>query len=193
MLWHSRLLVQWCRLRWMALVEWYEALDVWVCGDWLPLNYLLTLSLDRPLPTHQFKARQHPDKEVFLLSTRRGLPRIALRTGTPIVPCIMFGNTDIIRAVQDSCGVMERLSRALRMSLVLLRGRFFLPVPFRKPVSVVLGKPLVPPPEDCVEGSKEPSKEAIARLHKRMVDATVALYQKHRAAFANTDKDPLVV
>ena len=37
------------------------------------------------------------------------------------------------------------------------------------------------------------AQEAIAKLHKRMVGATVALYQKHRAAFANTDKDPLVV
>ena len=107
-------------------------------------------------------------KERLFVSGKKGLVRIALQTGTPLVPCYCFGQTRLVRTGQDRFGLMMALSRRLKaraagrcrgscgtiadrllapqVSLVLPLGRGLLPIPFRTPLTIALGTPIEVPP-----------------------------------------------
>ena len=70
------------------------------------------------------------------------LARLAVLTGTPIVPCYCFGQTRLVRTVTDPFGLMMWLSRLLRVSLVVPLGRRCFPIPARTPCTIALGQPI---------------------------------------------------
>ncbi len=90
------------------------------------------------------KPGYHPNDEAALLRHRDGLFRLALSHGVPIVPVYCFGATKMFRRVQLPRFV-ETLSRALRISLCLLYGRWGLPIPFRQRLTYVVGNAIWPP------------------------------------------------
>ena len=79
-------------------------------------------------------AGTHP--QVVKLKTRKGLAKLALKTGTPIVPAYSVGNTAAYTAVFDRWGVLEALSRKAQASIFLYWGRFGLPIPRRANVTI---------------------------------------------------------
>ena len=99
----------------------------------------------------------------IVLRKRKGLVRIALETGAPLVPFVCFGNTRVAQPATDGLGVMEALSRLLGVSLIWPAGRWGLCIPKRVPVTVVMGRPLVPPTEPLV-GSTPTTSEALGDL-----------------------------
>ncbi len=118
-------------------------------------------------------------KEVMLLKKRRGLVRIALETGSPLVPFVCFGNTRACLPATDSCGVMESLSRLLGVSLIWPAGRWGLPVPKRVPVTIIIGGALDAPSKDPIA---EPPEEMVDDMHKRLMKEVEAMYYKWRDA-----------
>ena len=122
-----------------------------------------------------FAAQAHPRKEVFLLRRRRGLVRLALQTGVPIVPFVCFHNTTIVKPLADPWGLLRRASRLLGVSIILPAGRFLTPLPFRKPVTVCIGKAL-----EAQLPVAEPSDELIDKVHAKLINELVGLYHRHR-------------
>ena len=82
------------------------------------------------------------DNETIILRKRYGLVKLAFRTGAPLVPCYLYGNNQTLSCWYDSSGIMQWLSRTLRFSLFFFWGRFFLPIPFRTPITGVMGLPI---------------------------------------------------
>ncbi|KAL3934495.1 MAG: hypothetical protein SGARI_003358, partial [Bacillariaceae sp.] len=83
------------------------------------------------------------DDECILLKERIGLIKLAIRTGSAIVPCYVFGNTKLLgcwagEGIPKGRYMLERISRKLGFALILVYGRFLLPVPWRKPVLGVM-------------------------------------------------------
>jgi 2-acylglycerol O-acyltransferase 2 len=72
----------------------------------------------------------NPD-QVILMKDRKGFVKLAMRTGTPIVPCYIFGNTALMHCWYDSLGVLRGLSRRLKAGMLPLWGRFGLPIMYR--------------------------------------------------------------
>lgn len=116
------------------------------------------------------------DEEVNLLK-RKGLARLSLRTGIPLVPAYSVGNTQVFRAWFDRWGIMESLSRRWRVSLFFPLGRFGLPIPFRENIAMVFGSPLVPPVV-----TDNPTEEQIDALHAQLLAAITELFENHKAA-----------
>jgi hypothetical protein len=79
------------------------------------------------------------DDEVVKLKHRKGISKLALRTGHPIVPAYSVGNTAAFSAWFDPFGILERLSRAAQVSFFLYWGRFYLPVPLRANITMLKG------------------------------------------------------
>lgn len=56
----------------------------------------------------------NPTDEVILMKERKGFIKLALKTGVPVAPCYIFGNTKLMSCWYDSAGWLQALSRKLK-------------------------------------------------------------------------------
>jgi len=122
------------------------------------------------------------DDEVVKLKHRKGIAKLALRTGHPIVPAYSVGNTAAFSAWFDPFGVLERLSRAAQASFMLYWGRFYLPIPLRANITMLIGAPIE------VERVAEPTNEQVDAVHQRLLTEMEQLFDRHKAALGWADK-----
>eukprot|EP00934_Nitzschia_sp_Nitz4_P004739 Nitzschia sp. Nitz4//scaffold283_size24287//10128//11271//NITZ4_008403-RA/size24287-augustus-gene-0.32-mRNA-1//-1//CDS//3329545648//4729//frame0 len=87
------------------------------------------------------KAGSLPDEEVVLVG--KGMFRMALKYGLPVFPVFCFGSSKLLRRIQLP-SIVEKISLLLRMSIVIMYGRGYLPVPFRQKLMYVVGRPIDP-------------------------------------------------
>jgi len=114
-------------------------------------------------------SREH---ERIYLKNRRGFVKIALKRGTPIVPIYYFGHTQLY----DFVG-LPGFSRKMRVATMAFYGRWFLPIPYQHPITMVIGKPI------DVEKVDNPTREQINALHTRFTNALIELFNKHKKGF----------
>ena len=117
--------------------------------------------------------------EKAYVNSRKGIVKIALRSGAPLVPVYAFGHTSLWRVVTDPFGLLQKLSIKLDVSLVLCLGRWFWPLgpPLRTPVLVALGDPIVCPK------TAEPSKEMVEEYHAKLCAGYQKVFDTHKAAY----------
>jgi 1-acyl-sn-glycerol-3-phosphate acyltransferase len=109
---------------------------------------------------------------------RKGIIKIALRAGAPIVPVYAFGHTSLYTIWQDPFGILKAISVALDAALIPFFGRFywFLGPPSRVPVTVCLGEPV-----NCPQ-TAEPTQEDIDKYHRKLLDSFEKAFEQHKAA-----------
>jgi hypothetical protein len=122
-----------------------------------------------------------------------------MRTGASLVPCYLFGNTqlfsvwygdegssvrEIIRSVSRKIGqwlspLIPHIStfHSSGFAVILFWGRFFLPIPYRIPIFGVMDEPI------AVTQCDHPTKEEVERVHQLLMDRMVALFDKHKEAY----------
>lgn len=120
----------------------------------------------------------------LVLKRRKGFIRIALETGTPIVPVFSFGEVDIFDQPQNPPGSLlrkfqETVKKITGVAPALFCGRGFFQysfgiIPRRTPVTVVVGHPIEIPL------TKDPSKEIIQKWHDQFCDELRALFDTHK-------------
>jgi hypothetical protein len=152
-----------------------------------------------------FETNSKTGDEVVVLKSRQGLVKLAMRTGAALVPCYLFGNTQLfsvwygeedtslreaIRSISRKIGETPPSLPASHLppgfAVILFWGRFFLPVPYRVPVFGVMDEPI--PVTQC----DNPSDEEVERLHSLLMDRMVALFDKHKAAYGWGNKRLLI-
>lgn len=124
-----------------------------------------------------FETNSEHGTETIILHPRRGIARMALEHGVPIIPGYFFGNSKAMHVWYDSYGIMQWLSRKLRVSLVFFSGRMGLPVPFRTPLLAVFGDPF------AVEKTPAPTSDNIDAVMERLESEIKKLFNTHKAAF----------
>ena len=131
----------------------------------------------------------HTNEETAYVKRRKGIVKIALRAGVPIVPVYAFGHTSAWTVVVDPFGILEKLSNQFGASLSPFLGRFgwFLGPPRRVPTTVCLGDPIVCPKVD------EPTQEQIDEYHRKMLEGYRKVFDTHKAAYGWEDKKLLFV
>mmetsp|Transcript_20267 Transcript_20267/g.47328 ORF Transcript_20267/g.47328 Transcript_20267/m.47328 type:complete len:359 (+) Transcript_20267:125-1201(+) len=120
--------------------------------------------------------------EVVVLKKRKGLARLALRTGHALVPAYSIGNTAAFSAWYDPWGIMERVSRKLQAAVFPYWGRACLPIPRRCNVTMLIGTPLT------VSKVENPTEEQIDELHERLLNEFTTLFNTHKASLGWADK-----
>ena len=81
-------------------------------------------------------------EDVVILSGRKGFVRLALETGSPLVPVYCFGERRAyVTQAATSCA-STALKRLCRVGVPVFRGRFFTLMPFPTPITIVIGKPI---------------------------------------------------
>jgi 1-acyl-sn-glycerol-3-phosphate acyltransferase len=127
---------------------------------------------------------QGSKEETAHILARKGIVKIALRAGTPIVPVYGFGHTSLYNVVVDPFGLLEMLSNKLDTALTPFFGRYgwFLGPPKRHPVTVCLGEPILCPQ------MAEPTQADIDLYHKKMLASFQQVFEQHKTAYGWADK-----
>ncbi|XP_078437724.1 diacylglycerol O-acyltransferase 2D-like [Wolffia australiana] len=112
--------------------------------------------------------------EVAYLKKRQGFVRIAIETGSPLVPVFCFGQTKAFNWWKPRGQLYARLSRALRFPPLLFWGVFGTPIPHRSQIHIVVGKPIE------VKQNPNPTAEEVARVHSQFIADVDALFSKYR-------------
>ncbi|KAL4899849.1 hypothetical protein BDW74DRAFT_106774 [Aspergillus multicolor] len=83
----------------------------------------------------------------LVVKIRKGFVRLAVETGADLVPVLVFGENDLFAPVQYSPYSIKGLvawawEKAVGHKVAFSLGRFNMFVPFRRPLHVVVGKPI---------------------------------------------------
>jgi Diacylglycerol acyltransferase len=120
-----------------------------------------------------------PNVETAFLKQRKGIVKIALKAGVPIVPVYGFGHTSLYTVCVDPMGILEMVSSNLQISLTPFLGRWgwILGPPKRLPVTVCLGQPIHCPL------IANPTQPQIDHYHGLLLDRYKELFETHKEAY----------
>eukprot|EP01038_Epipyxis_sp_PR26KG_P006045 gene6045-8322_t len=124
-----------------------------------------------------FETNSANGTECIILKSRGGICKMAIQTGSHIIPCYLFGNSKAFKIWYDQFGIMQWISRKLRVSLVLFYGRWGLPIPFRTTVFGVCGDPIY------VQQKDNPTNEEITQLLEILQTKIKELFDLHKASY----------
>ncbi|KAI6195693.1 hypothetical protein M3Y94_01017700 [Aphelenchoides besseyi] len=139
----------------------------------------------------------HVGRHFTFLKTRRGFCRFALRYGASLVPSYSFGENDLFFQYPNRPGswlrrIQDRIKDKFGFCPPIYRGRgifnrFFGLLPFRRPITTVVGKPI------HVEKREDATVEEIDALHAKYVDALVELFEEHKSKFGIPEDKHLII
>ncbi|KAK2576045.1 hypothetical protein KPH14_007388 [Odynerus spinipes] len=125
-----------------------------------------------------------PGKYRVLVKRRKGFVKIALKNGTPLVPVLSFGETDIYDQYYAPVGsyvrkVQDYIRRIVGLAPIIILGRGFFQYTFgliaqRRPVTVVVGKPVEVPK------IAEPTEEQIDEVHEKFTKSLIELFESNK-------------
>ena len=116
-----------------------------------------------------------------IFNNRRGLIKLSLQTGALLIPTYMFGANDFFyNYTKGADGIISRVSRYLRVSLVLFGGYLGLPFfPFiPTKVTLVVGKP-IEISKIYAKGEVIPT-DVIEGLHNQYLQEIQRIYDKYK-------------
>lgn len=141
------------------------------------------LSIGLMLGGEQEQLLSRRGEHTIFVQKRKGIMKLALRHGVPLVPCYCFGETDLYHQSAFALRSRQWLCSKLGIAVTLAYGRTlllpFLPIPTR--LVHVIGSPL------RVEKMAEPTPEAVEELHTRYVAALRALFDEYKARAGYAD------
>lgn len=133
------------------------------------------------------------DDECIVLKQRIGLVKLAIRTGADLVPCYLFGNTELLgcwagEGIPQGRNILEKISRKIGFALIIIHGRFGLPIPRRIPVLGVMGKPIPTYQIKC----EEPTQEQIDTIQKLLLDEMDEIFERYKGLYGWKEKKLII-
>lgn len=138
-----------------------------------------------------------PNSYKLTLDKRRGFVKIALETGSPLVPVFGFGETNTYGNHADGNPKLQKLMKVMQkkmgFALPLIKGRGwfnynFGPLPHRRQVVTVVGMPL------NVPKIEKPTKADLDLWHGKYVERLMDLYHSNKHVYDVTNKsEPRIV
>jgi 1-acyl-sn-glycerol-3-phosphate acyltransferase len=87
----------------------------------------------------------YPGSTDLILNKRRGFVKIALETNATLVPVYVFGENDLYNQVPGLKNFQRWLQKRMTFAMPLFYGKGFLPIPYKRPLTMVIGDPVEPP------------------------------------------------
>jgi hypothetical protein len=132
------------------------------------------------------------DDECIVLKERKGLIKLAIRTGADLVPCYLFGNTKLLSCWAGEGliprNTLERISRKLGFALIIIYGRLGLPIPYRVPVLGVLGRGIPTAHIQCAE----PTDAQIDEIQAKLLTEMQGLFDRYKSLYGWPDKKLII-
>jgi len=115
--------------------------------------------------------------EAVLLKNRRGFIRMAARHRVPVLPVYVFGASGNFRRV-GLPGIFEKLSKLLRISIVLFFGRLGLPIAIvGRGLHYVIGNPIMPPSDSIGEDA------AVRKMHDDFCKEMAGIFERYKSKY----------
>lgn len=114
------------------------------------------------------------DSELRILTKHSGFIRLAMQEGAALVPVLSFREVDILDNVRMPAVQKWFLDRIAVAVPHYPHGDFFLPIPRRVPVTVVVGTPI------SVTKCEKPSEEDVGKVKQAYVAQLQRLFDKYR-------------
>ncbi|KAK5987689.1 Diacylglycerol O-acyltransferase 2A [Cladobotryum mycophilum] len=128
----------------------------------------------------------------LVLKGRKGFVKMALRTGADLVPVLAFGENDLYDQLSPKTHPMVHkiqmiVLKVFKFTVPALHGRGLLNydvglMPYRRPVNIVVGKPLVV----RQPYGEQPPQEEIDRYHELYIDELERLWETYKDQFAKS-------
>lgn len=116
-------------------------------------------------------------EDVVVLKKRKGFVRLALSHGAHLVPVFGVGNSDLYTTFSFMSKQRRWLQKTCGVALPIFHGRLYSPLPYQKPVKVIIGKPIpTPAPKVCGE---RPDDALVEEYHAKYIQALVELHAEH--------------
>ncbi|XP_039749675.1 2-acylglycerol O-acyltransferase 2-A-like [Pararge aegeria] len=129
----------------------------------------------------------HPGEYKVILSRRKGFIRVAMKSGSPLVPVFSFGEPDVFRPPnnpQDSLlrKFQEKVRQLTGISPMFPIGRGVFQysigvVPLRSPVTTVVGEPME------IVKNMEPTDAEVDAVHAQFTQRLVALFEAEKSKY----------
>ncbi|WFD33431.1 2-acylglycerol O-acyltransferase [Malassezia cuniculi] len=128
--------------------------------------------------------RARPGYMDLTLKRRLGFVRIAMQTGSKLVPTIAFGENDMFAQMENDDGsflyyMQIKFKQIFRWTMPMFVGRGLLHnnmgwMPYSRPITIVVGAPI------DVPHVAEPTKEQLIEWQGKYIDALLALWDKYK-------------
>jgi diacylglycerol O-acyltransferase 2, plant len=97
------------------------------------------------------------------------------------VPVLALGEALQLYNLVDMPTLQAATSRRLGVPVpFLLVGRWGTPLPRATPLRYIIGRPIPPPPLQCVGGTPAAAEDDVNALHAAYYGALVAMFERHR-------------
>lgn len=131
--------------------------------------------------------------ECILLKERIGLIKLAIRTGSDLVPCYLFGNTKLLscwsgEGIPKAKSILEYISRKVGFALIIIYGRFGIPVPRRVPILAVLGTPI---PTYQIK-NEDPTPEQIEQIQSLLLEEMQDIFDRYKDMYGWEEKQLII-
>lgn len=116
-------------------------------------------------------------QDIVVLKKRKGFVRLALSHGAQLVPVFGVGNNDLYTTYDFMTTTRRWLQKKFHVALPIFHGRWCTPLPYKQPLRVLIGKPIVTP-TPVVKGER-PDEALVDEYHAKYMEALSALHAEH--------------
>lgn len=138
-----------------------------------------------------------PNNYQLVLKKRKGFCKIALETGTSLVPVVQFGEVDLFDQPPNPPGSSLRkfqdwVKNTTGIAPAAGRGRGFFQytygiIPRRRPLNTVIGRPIE------VSKIEKPTKEDVEKLHELFCKELTELFEEQKSKYVEDYKNVKLV
>ncbi|XP_053187454.1 2-acylglycerol O-acyltransferase 3b [Scomber japonicus] len=133
-----------------------------------------------------------PGVHTVVMKQRKGFVRIALEFGADLVPVYLFGENELFRQVIFSDGSLGRRLQDLFKKIMgfapcLFVGERFGLLPYRSPVTTVVGSPI------SVPKRVTPTEEEVDHYHKLYMEGLSKLFHEHKVSCGLSESHKLQI
>ncbi|XP_061402539.1 2-acylglycerol O-acyltransferase 2-like [Musca vetustissima] len=139
----------------------------------------------------------HPGQYILTLKNRKGFVKIAIKSGSPIVPSFSFGEVDILDQKDNPPGSKLRnfqiaVKNKLGIAPLIVTGRGLLKngfglLPHRKRIVQVIGSPI------DVEKMDNPDPKYVDEIHQKVMTSLQEMFEKYKYEYLENPKDAKLI